>query len=157
MGGPNHTHNKCVIYIPNIYYQNHVSDIMIWLLCYVTYESPYWRSLAAKRIQVAWRNRKKRLSQDNTTQNDYQTLRSFIPYISLLSFCRYSTCLHPFMINCIFFHEECCFIFFYNFSTLHSMLHFQLKTFTMICLKNWIKSNSALAKLSCKVRTTHHL
>ncbi|QHN77581.1 Putative cyclic nucleotide-gated ion channel [Arachis hypogaea] len=26
------------------------------------YESPYWRSLAANRIQVAWRYRKKRLS-----------------------------------------------------------------------------------------------
>ncbi|XP_027359097.1 probable cyclic nucleotide-gated ion channel 20, chloroplastic isoform X2 [Abrus precatorius] len=34
------------------------------------YESPYWRSLAANRIQVAWRYRKKRLSRANTTQSD---------------------------------------------------------------------------------------
>ncbi|CAI8593376.1 unnamed protein product [Vicia faba] len=34
----------------------------------IRYESPYWRSLAANRIQVAWRYRKKRLSRANTTQ-----------------------------------------------------------------------------------------
>ncbi|KAK7314724.1 hypothetical protein VNO77_33251 [Canavalia gladiata] len=33
------------------------------------YESPYWRSLAANRIQVAWRYRKKRLSRANTAQS----------------------------------------------------------------------------------------
>ncbi|XP_057446733.1 probable cyclic nucleotide-gated ion channel 20, chloroplastic [Lotus japonicus] len=32
------------------------------------YDSPYWRSLAANRIQVAWRYRKKRLSRANTSQ-----------------------------------------------------------------------------------------
>ncbi|XP_040997564.1 probable cyclic nucleotide-gated ion channel 20, chloroplastic [Juglans microcarpa x Juglans regia] len=32
----------------------------------IRYESPYWRSLAATRIQVAWRYRKKRLSRANT-------------------------------------------------------------------------------------------
>ncbi|KAG2667835.1 hypothetical protein I3760_15G133000 [Carya illinoinensis] len=32
----------------------------------IRYESPYWRSLAANRIQVAWRYRKKRLSRANT-------------------------------------------------------------------------------------------
>ncbi|XP_040866349.1 uncharacterized protein [Glycine max] len=37
------------------------------------YVSPYWRSLAANRIQVAWRYRKKRLSRANTSQSD-QTL-----------------------------------------------------------------------------------
>lgn len=40
----------------------------------IRYESTYWRSLAANRIRVAWRYRKKRLSKANTTQNDYQTL-----------------------------------------------------------------------------------
>ncbi|XP_017439924.1 probable cyclic nucleotide-gated ion channel 20, chloroplastic isoform X2 [Vigna angularis] len=34
------------------------------------YESPYWRSLAATRIQVAWRYRKKRLSRVNSTPSD---------------------------------------------------------------------------------------
>nr|KYP39023.1 hypothetical protein KK1_039696 [Cajanus cajan] len=34
------------------------------------YESPYWRSLAASRIQVAWRYRKKRLSRAYTSQSD---------------------------------------------------------------------------------------
>ncbi|WJX71889.1 hypothetical protein P8452_55831 [Trifolium repens] len=43
----------------------------------IRYESPYWRSLAANRIQVGWRYRKKRLSRANTTQNDYQTLKSW--------------------------------------------------------------------------------
>ncbi|RHN52457.1 putative rmlC-like jelly roll protein [Medicago truncatula] len=52
----------------------------------IRYQSPYWRSLAAKVIQDAWRNMKKCLIQANATQNDYQTLRSFIPPISLLSF-----------------------------------------------------------------------
>ncbi|XP_061355806.1 probable cyclic nucleotide-gated ion channel 20, chloroplastic isoform X1 [Gastrolobium bilobum] len=33
------------------------------------YESPYWRSLAANRIQVAWRYRKKRLSRAYTSQS----------------------------------------------------------------------------------------
>ena len=80
-------HDKCVIYMPNISYHNYVSDIMIWLLCYVRYESPYWRSRAAKIIQDAWRNMKKCIIQANTTQNDHQILRSFIPSISLLSFC----------------------------------------------------------------------
>ncbi|XP_039691023.1 putative cyclic nucleotide-gated ion channel 19 [Medicago truncatula] len=42
----------------------------------IRYQSPYWRSLAANRIQVAWRSRKKRLRRANTTQNYYQTLRS---------------------------------------------------------------------------------
>ncbi|XP_028181758.1 probable cyclic nucleotide-gated ion channel 20, chloroplastic isoform X5 [Glycine soja] len=37
--------------------------------------SPYWRSLAANRIQVAWRYRKKRLSRANTSQSN-QTLMS---------------------------------------------------------------------------------
>ncbi|XP_024641834.1 probable cyclic nucleotide-gated ion channel 20, chloroplastic isoform X1 [Medicago truncatula] len=46
----------------------------------IRYESPYWRSLAATRIQVAWRYRKKRLRPANTTQNDYQTLRYESPY-----------------------------------------------------------------------------
>nr|KYP39016.1 hypothetical protein KK1_039689 [Cajanus cajan] len=34
------------------------------------YESPYWRSLAATRIQVAWRYRKKRLSRLNSSPSD---------------------------------------------------------------------------------------
>ncbi|KAG4952698.1 hypothetical protein JHK85_046565 [Glycine max] len=34
------------------------------------YESPYWRSLAATRIQVAWRYRKKRLSRVNSSPSD---------------------------------------------------------------------------------------
>ncbi|XP_052722681.1 probable cyclic nucleotide-gated ion channel 20, chloroplastic isoform X2 [Vigna angularis] len=34
------------------------------------YVSPYWRSLAASRIQVAWRYRKKRLSRAYTSQSD---------------------------------------------------------------------------------------
>ncbi|KAK7314723.1 hypothetical protein VNO77_33250 [Canavalia gladiata] len=34
------------------------------------YESPYWRSLAAIRIQVAWRYRKKRLSRADTSLSD---------------------------------------------------------------------------------------
>ncbi|KEH26828.1 cyclic nucleotide gated channel protein [Medicago truncatula] len=59
----------------------------------IRYQSPYWRSLAANRIQVAWSNRKKRLSQANTTQNNYQTSWSFIPSISSFSFYRYSACL----------------------------------------------------------------
>ncbi|XP_045817192.1 probable cyclic nucleotide-gated ion channel 20, chloroplastic [Trifolium pratense] len=42
----------------------------------IRYESPYWRSLAANKIQVGWRYRKKRLSRANTTQNDYQTSKS---------------------------------------------------------------------------------
>ncbi|CAJ1952239.1 unnamed protein product [Sphenostylis stenocarpa] len=35
------------------------------------YVSPYWRSLAASRIQVAWRYRKKRLSRAYSTQQTY--------------------------------------------------------------------------------------
>ncbi|WOG96814.1 hypothetical protein DCAR_0416151 [Daucus carota subsp. sativus] len=34
------------------------------------YESPYWRGLAAARIQVAWRYRKKRLSRATTADSD---------------------------------------------------------------------------------------
>ncbi|XP_054794945.1 probable cyclic nucleotide-gated ion channel 20, chloroplastic [Prosopis cineraria] len=34
----------------------------------IRYESPYWRSLAATRIQVAWRYRKKRLSRADPSQ-----------------------------------------------------------------------------------------
>ncbi|KAL3512454.1 hypothetical protein ACH5RR_025171 [Cinchona calisaya] len=33
----------------------------------IRYQSAYWRSLAARRIQVAWRYRQKRLSRDNQT------------------------------------------------------------------------------------------
>ncbi|XP_061355810.1 probable cyclic nucleotide-gated ion channel 20, chloroplastic [Gastrolobium bilobum] len=36
----------------------------------IRYESPYWRSLAAARIQVAWRYRKKRLTRDNSSLSD---------------------------------------------------------------------------------------
>ncbi|XP_024642324.2 probable cyclic nucleotide-gated ion channel 20, chloroplastic [Medicago truncatula] len=46
----------------------------------IRYQSPYWRSLAAKVIQDAWRNMKKCLIQANATQNDYQTLRYESPY-----------------------------------------------------------------------------
>ncbi|KAL4632951.1 hypothetical protein ACB092_04G086900 [Castanea dentata] len=35
----------------------------------IRYESPYWRSLAASRIQVAWRYRKKRLNRADTSQS----------------------------------------------------------------------------------------
>ncbi|XP_022726293.1 probable cyclic nucleotide-gated ion channel 20, chloroplastic isoform X6 [Durio zibethinus] len=35
----------------------------------IRYESPYWRSLAATRIQVAWRYRKKCLNRSNTSQS----------------------------------------------------------------------------------------
>ncbi|KAF7822036.1 putative cyclic nucleotide-gated ion channel 20, chloroplastic isoform X1 [Senna tora] len=41
----------------------------------IRYESPYWRSLAATRIQVAWRYRKKRLSRADTSQSK-QSFRS---------------------------------------------------------------------------------
>lgn len=34
------------------------------------YESPYWRYLAAMRIQVAWRYRKRRLSRVQTSQSN---------------------------------------------------------------------------------------
>ncbi|XP_071722418.1 probable cyclic nucleotide-gated ion channel 20, chloroplastic [Rutidosis leptorrhynchoides] len=37
----------------------------------IRYESPYWRLLAAKRIQVAWRYRKKRLSRAETSQSKH--------------------------------------------------------------------------------------
>lgn len=36
----------------------------------IRYESPYWRGLAAARIQVAWRYRKKRLNRSDTSQSD---------------------------------------------------------------------------------------
>ncbi|XP_030938981.1 probable cyclic nucleotide-gated ion channel 20, chloroplastic isoform X2 [Quercus lobata] len=36
----------------------------------IRYESPYWRSLAASRIQVAWRYRKKRLNRADTSQSN---------------------------------------------------------------------------------------
>ncbi|XP_062111008.1 probable cyclic nucleotide-gated ion channel 20, chloroplastic [Humulus lupulus] len=35
----------------------------------IRYESPYWRGVAAARIQVAWRYRKKRLSRGDTSQS----------------------------------------------------------------------------------------
>ncbi|KAJ0104512.1 hypothetical protein Patl1_19487 [Pistacia atlantica] len=35
----------------------------------IRYESPYWRSLGATRIQVAWRYRKKRLNRGDTSQS----------------------------------------------------------------------------------------
>ncbi|BBH04228.1 cyclic nucleotide-binding transporter 1 [Prunus dulcis] len=35
----------------------------------IRYESPYWRGLAARRIQVAWRYRRKRLSRADTSQS----------------------------------------------------------------------------------------
>ncbi|GMJ02678.1 CYCLIC NUCLEOTIDE-GATED CHANNEL 20, cyclic nucleotide gated channel 20 [Hibiscus trionum] len=37
----------------------------------IRYESPYWRSVAATRIQVAWRYRKKRLNRADTSQSVY--------------------------------------------------------------------------------------
>ncbi|XVF50377.1 hypothetical protein PTKIN_Ptkin04bG0094700 [Pterospermum kingtungense] len=39
----------------------------------IRYESPYWRSFAATRIQVAWRYRKKRLNRADTTQSAYSS------------------------------------------------------------------------------------
>lgn len=33
------------------------------------YESPYWRGLAARQIQVAWRYRKKRISRADTSSS----------------------------------------------------------------------------------------
>lgn len=39
----------------------------------IRYESPYWRCLAATRIQVAWRYRKKRLCRADTSQSNNQT------------------------------------------------------------------------------------
>ncbi|KAK2664629.1 hypothetical protein Ddye_003203 [Dipteronia dyeriana] len=36
----------------------------------IRYESPYWRSLATTRIQVAWRYRKKRLNRADTSQSN---------------------------------------------------------------------------------------
>ncbi|KAL6953842.1 putative cyclic nucleotide-gated ion channel 19 [Sarracenia purpurea var. burkii] len=35
----------------------------------IRYESPYWRGLAATRIQVAWRYRKKRISRADTSNS----------------------------------------------------------------------------------------
>ncbi|TQD93835.1 hypothetical protein C1H46_020523 [Malus baccata] len=43
----------------------------------IRYESPYWRGLAAKRIQVAWRYRKKRLSRASVSQNSSRLHRTF--------------------------------------------------------------------------------
>ncbi|XP_023519574.1 probable cyclic nucleotide-gated ion channel 20, chloroplastic isoform X1 [Cucurbita pepo subsp. pepo] len=37
----------------------------------IRYESPYWRYLAATRIQVAWRYRKRRLSRAQTSHSNY--------------------------------------------------------------------------------------
>ncbi|XP_048138308.1 probable cyclic nucleotide-gated ion channel 20, chloroplastic isoform X2 [Rhodamnia argentea] len=37
----------------------------------IRYVSPYWRGLAATRIQVAWRYRKKRLSRADTSQSEH--------------------------------------------------------------------------------------
>ncbi|KAI9087393.1 hypothetical protein K1719_030713 [Acacia pycnantha] len=37
----------------------------------IRYESPYWRSLAATRIQVAWRYRKKRLGRADTSESNH--------------------------------------------------------------------------------------
>ena len=44
--------------------------IIMWNLLYCRYESPYWRSLAAIRIQVAWRYRKKRLNRADTAHSN---------------------------------------------------------------------------------------
>ncbi|KAL5545151.1 hypothetical protein UlMin_008935 [Ulmus minor] len=38
----------------------------------IRYESPYWRGLAAARIQVAWRYRRKRLSRADTAQSNQE-------------------------------------------------------------------------------------
>ncbi|KAF5934325.1 hypothetical protein HYC85_030496 [Camellia sinensis] len=43
----------------------------------IRYESPYWRGLAARRIQVAWRYRKKRLNRADTANSEPST-QSFI-------------------------------------------------------------------------------
>lgn len=43
----------------------------------IRYESPYWRGLAARRIQVAWRYRKKRLNRADTANSESAT-QSFI-------------------------------------------------------------------------------
>ncbi|GMQ11665.1 hypothetical protein CsSME_00054197 [Camellia sinensis var. sinensis] len=43
----------------------------------IRYESPYWRGLAARRIQVAWRYRKKRLNRADTANSEPPT-QSFI-------------------------------------------------------------------------------
>ncbi|CAK9182566.1 unnamed protein product [Ilex paraguariensis] len=40
----------------------------------IRYESPYWRGLAATRIQVAWRYRKKRLSRTDTSSSLIESL-----------------------------------------------------------------------------------
>jgi len=57
-------------------------------LCYIRYESPYWRSLAATRIQVAWRYRKKRLSRINSSPSDW-TLRFWVALLYLISWSFY--------------------------------------------------------------------
>ncbi|XP_028079001.1 probable cyclic nucleotide-gated ion channel 20, chloroplastic isoform X1 [Camellia sinensis] len=43
----------------------------------IRYESPYWRGIAARRIQVAWRYRKKRLNRADTANSEPPT-QSFI-------------------------------------------------------------------------------
>ncbi|KAL5142791.1 putative cyclic nucleotide-gated ion channel 20, chloroplastic [Glycine soja] len=48
------------------------------------YESPYWRSLAATRIQVAWRYRKKRLSRVVQLQNIFDSFTYFHVQMFLL-------------------------------------------------------------------------
>jgi hypothetical protein len=47
------------------------------------YQSPYWRALAATRIQVAWRYRQKRLKHSKTTQSNH-----FAPHSNHSSFSR---------------------------------------------------------------------
>ncbi|XP_011035549.1 PREDICTED: probable cyclic nucleotide-gated ion channel 20, chloroplastic isoform X2 [Populus euphratica] len=49
----------------------------------IRYQSPYWRALAATRIQVAWRYRQKRLKHNKTTQSCH-----FAPHSNHSSFSR---------------------------------------------------------------------
>lgn len=51
--------------------------MIIHIFSVIRYESPYWRCLAASRIQVAWRYRRKRLSRANTSQPSHPSSRQW--------------------------------------------------------------------------------
>ncbi|GFP88478.1 probable cyclic nucleotide-gated ion channel 20 chloroplastic [Phtheirospermum japonicum] len=60
-------------FLRNSHVQGAIRYISFYLEALYIYESPYWRGLAARRIQVAWRYRKKRLSRESLSQVTYSS------------------------------------------------------------------------------------
>lgn len=84
-----HFHHFIIYYVYGLLHEQELKSVLCIFICVtifhiffvIRYESPYWRCLAASRIQVAYRYRRKRLSRANISQHHHSFRQWF--YVNL--------------------------------------------------------------------------